>query len=186
MSKFYLVRHAHAEWELDENRPLSAQGSAAANRVADMLCRYRISAIYSSPAARVWQTVTPLSQRLNLSIHMEADLQERRLGDGVFEDFLKAVEVTWQNPAFAHPGGESSAMAQKRGMAVVQRLFEKHSGQQIVLSTHGNLMALVLQSFDPSVDFIFWKSLTMPDVYQLNISKSGKGLMQRLWQEAGG
>jgi 2,3-bisphosphoglycerate-dependent phosphoglycerate mutase len=77
-------------------------------------------------------------------------------------------------------------MAQKRGIAVVQRLLVKHPGQQIVLSTHGNLMALILQSFDPSVDFMFWKSLTMPDIYKLNISQSGKGLVQRLWQEVNG
>jgi 2,3-bisphosphoglycerate-dependent phosphoglycerate mutase len=97
-----------------------------------------------------------------------------------YNDFFKAVEVTWRNPSFAHPGGESSFMALKRGIAVVHRVLEKHPGQQIVLSTHGNLMALILQSFDPSVYFIFWKSLTMPDVYKLNISQSGKGLMQRL------
>jgi 2,3-bisphosphoglycerate-dependent phosphoglycerate mutase len=114
---------------------------------------------------------------------MEVDLQERRLGDRVFEGFFKAVEVTWQNPSFAYPGGESSVMAQKRGIAVVQRLLEKHPAQHIVLSTHGNLMAFVLQTFDPSVDYIFWKSLTMPDVYKLIISQSGKGLMQRLWQD---
>jgi len=112
---------------------------------------------------------------------MEPDLRELKLGNGVFEDFFKAVEITWQNPSFAYPGGESSVMAQKRGIAVVQRLLEKHPAQHIVLSTHGNLMALVLQTFDPSVDFMFWKSLTMPDVYKLNISQSGKGLMQRLW-----
>jgi len=50
---------------------------------------------------------------------------------------------------------ESGFIAQKRGIAVVQRLLEKHPKQQIVLSTHGNLMALVLQPFDPSVDYIF-------------------------------
>lgn len=116
---------------------------------------------------------------------MEPDLQERRLGDGVFEDFFKAVETTWQNPSFAHLGGESSTTAQARGMAVMQRLLEKHLREDIVLSTHGNLMALILQAFDSSIDFVFWKSLTMPDIYKLNISQSGKGLVQRLWQEVG-
>ena len=67
---------------------------------------------------------------------------------------------------------------------MVQRLLEKHPAQHIVLSTHGNLMALVLRIFDSSVDFMFWKSLTMPDIYRLNISQSGEGLMQRLGQEA--
>jgi 2,3-bisphosphoglycerate-dependent phosphoglycerate mutase len=183
MSTLYLVRHAHAEWTPDENRPLSTQGSKDANRVVNTLYAYPISVIYSSPARRAYQTITPLARRMGLTIHMEPDLQERRLGDGVFDDFFTAVEVTWQNPLFAHPGGESSVMAQKRGIAVVQRLLEKHPAQHIVLSTHGNLMALVLQTFDPSVDFMFWKSLTMPDVYKLNFSQSGKGLMQRLWQE---
>jgi 2,3-bisphosphoglycerate-dependent phosphoglycerate mutase len=184
MCPLYLVRHAHADWTPDENRPLSIQGIEDANRVADMLCKYSISAIYSSPARRACQTITPLAEGLGLSINMEPDLQERRLGDGMFEDFFKAVEVTWQNSSFAYPGGESSVMAQKRGIAVVQRLLEKHPAQHIVLSTHGNLMAMVLQIFNPSVDFMFWKSLTMPDVYRLNISQSGEGLIQRLWREA--
>ena len=183
MSTLYLVHHAHAEWTLDENRSLSVQGSKDANRVANTLYEYPISTIYSSPARRAVQTVTPLARWLGLSIHMEPDLQERRLGDGVFEDFFKALEVTWQKPSFAYPGGESNIMAQKRGIAVVKRLLVQYPAQHIVLSTHGNLMALVLQTFDPTVDFMFWKSLTMPDVYKLDISKSGEGLIQRLWQE---
>ena len=44
-------------------------------------------------------------------------------------------------------------------------LLERHPTEHIVLSTHGNLLALILQTFDPSVDFVFWKSLTMPDIY---------------------
>ena len=184
MSTLYFIRHAHADWTPDDNRPLSIQGIENANRVADLLCKYSISAIYSSPARRAYQTITPLAGRLGKAINMEPDLKERRLGDGLFEDFFKAVEVTWWNPLFAHPGGESSVIAQKRGIAVVQRLLEKHPAQHIVLSTHGNLMALIMQVFDPSLDFMFWKSLTMPDVYRLNISQSGEGMMQRLWKEA--
>lgn len=183
MSTLFFVRHAHAEWTLDENRSLSAQGREDAIRVANILYEYPISIIYSSISRRARETITPLAEQLGLSIYMEPDLQERRLGDGIFEDFFQAVEVTWRNSSFAHPGGESSLIAQKRGVAVVQRLLAKHPAQQIVLSTHGNLMALILQSFDPSVDFMFWKSLTMPDVYKLNISQSGKGLMHRLWQD---
>ena len=184
MSTLYLVRHAHAEWTPNENRPLSTHGREDAIRVANILYEYPISAIYSSPARRAYQTITPLAGRLGLPINKEPDLCELKLGDEVFEDFFNAVELTWQNPSFAYPGGESNVMAQKRGIAVVQRLLEKHPTQHIVLSTHGNLMALIMQVFDPSLDFMFWKSLTMPDVYRLNISQSGEGLIQRMWQEA--
>jgi len=182
MNTLYLVRHAYAEWTPDENRPLSALGSEDANRVTNTLYEYPIIAIYSSPARRARQTITTLAGQLGLPIHIEPDLQERRLGAGVFEDFFKAVEVTWRNPSFVYPGGESSVMAQKRGIALVQRLLEQHLSEHIVLSTHGNLMALILQTFDPSVDFMFWRSLTMPDVYKLDICQSGNGLMRRLWQ----
>jgi len=182
MPTLYLVRHAHADWTPDENRPLSAQGRKDAARVADILGDYPIRAIYSSPARRARQTISPLTERLGLSINLEPDLQERKLGNDVFADFFKAVEVTWQDPSFAHPGGESSAAAQKRGITVVQRLLKRHPSEHIAISMHGNLMALILQGFDPSVDFVFWKSLSMPDVYKLNISQSGKAFIQRLWQ----
>ena len=44
-------------------------------------------------------------------------------------------------------------------------------------------MALILQGFDPSVDFAFWKSLTMPDIYTLDFSQIGEAVIGRLWQE---
>jgi 2,3-bisphosphoglycerate-dependent phosphoglycerate mutase len=183
MSTLYLVRHAHAEWTPDENRPLSAHGLGDANLVAEILYKHPIDAIYSSLAQRARQTITPLAEQLDLPIHIEPDLQERKLGDEVFKDFFKAVEITWRNPSFAHPAGESSITAQQRGIAVVERLLERHPTEHIVLSTHGNLMALILQVFDPSVDFMFWKSLSMPDIYKLNIEQSGMGLFQRLWRD---
>lgn len=185
MSTFYFVRHAHAGWTPDENRPLSAQGLQDAGRVAAALCEFPIAAIYSSPARRACQTIKPLAAQLNLAVHLEPDLQERRLGEGKFKDFLRAVEATWKDPSFAHPGGEANTAAQKRGVGVVQRLLKKADSDHIVLSTHGNLMALTLQAFDPKVDFTFWRSLTMPDIYRLKIEPSGRGSIHRMWMNEG-
>jgi 2,3-bisphosphoglycerate-dependent phosphoglycerate mutase len=183
MSTFYLVRHAHADWTPDENRPLSARGSEDANRVADNLQRYPIGVICSSPFCRARQTIAPLAARLDLPIHIEPDLRERQLGGGSIKVFYKAVEATWRDPSFVHPGGESNAAAQQRGLAVVRRLQEQRIAEHIVLSTHGNLLALILQCFDPSIDFTFWKSLTMPDIYKLDLAQVGKAVICRLWQE---
>jgi 2,3-bisphosphoglycerate-dependent phosphoglycerate mutase len=183
MSTFYLVRHAHANWTPDENRSLSARGREDAGRVANILQQYPIGAIYSSPFQRARQTIAPLANRLGLPVHIEPGLRERRLGNSSTGGFFKAVKATWQNPSFAHPGGESNGAAQRRGLAVVRRLQEQHVAEHIVLSTHGNLMALILQGFDPSVDFVFWKSLTMPDIYTLTLSQVGEAATDRLWQE---
>lgn len=183
MNIFYLVRHAHADWTPDENRPLSAAGSNAAIRVADILQQYPIRAIYSSPFRRARQTIAPLAARLELPVHMEPELQERRLGNSSPIDFIDAVETTWQNPSFAFPEGESNAAAQRRGLAVIRRLQEQYRAEHIVLSTHGNLLALIMQGFDATVDFAFWKSLAMPDIYTLSFSPAGKVVTRRLWQE---
>jgi 2,3-bisphosphoglycerate-dependent phosphoglycerate mutase len=182
MSIFYLVRHAHADWTPDENRPLSAKGHIDAERVADVLHQFPITAIYSSPARRARQTVTPLAARLDLPIHTLPELRERQLCGGAVEDFFAAVEVTWADPKFAHPGGESNTAAQQRGASTVRRLQDQHPIEHIVLATHGNLLALLLQHFDPSINYAFWKSLTMPDIYMLKVSVDDETSIQRLWQ----
>jgi 2,3-bisphosphoglycerate-dependent phosphoglycerate mutase len=178
----YLVRHAHADYVPDEQRPLSARGVADAGRVARLLGQFPIRAIYASPYRRSWQTVQSLAGRLGLPLHFEPDLRERTLGRFPAElEFLDAVRRTWEDPAFAHPGGEPNAAAQRRGVAVVQRLLARHGGQEIVVASHGNLLALVLQHFDPGVGYGFWEALTLPDVYELRV-EGDAATFSRLWQ----
>ena len=181
LTTFYLVRHARADGTSNENRPLSDRGREDAGRVADLLQQCPISVICSSPFCRARQTIEPLAARLDLPVHELVDLRERRLGGGPIEDFYAAVEATWTDLSFAHAGGETNIAAQQRGVAVIRRLRERHAGEHIVLSTHGNLLALMLQAFDPSIDFAFWKSLTMPDVYQLRFTGTGSVAIRRLW-----
>jgi 2,3-bisphosphoglycerate-dependent phosphoglycerate mutase len=60
---------------------------------------------------------------------------------------------------------------------VVRRLQGQHGAEQVVLSTHGNLLALILQGFDPTIDFAFWQALTMPDIYVLSFDQTGVAAM---------
>ena len=182
---FYLIRHAHADWEPDENRPLSARGKRDAIRVAEVLSAYPVTKIYSSPYRRALQTVEPLAIRLDIPVQIVPELCERNLGRALLGDFDSAVQATWRDPNFSHPGGETNAAAQERGISVVNKLQVEYPGVEIVLSTHGNLMALVMQYFDPEIDFTFWRSLTMPDVYKLEILPDGMIKIIRLWKESG-
>ena len=181
MNTFYLVRHAHADWEPDENRPLSERGLQDANRAAEILLKYPISLIYSSPYLRARQTIAPLSSKLEINAQIETDLRERRLSEEPVADFLKAVEVTWDDFSYTHPGGESNSAAQQRGVAVLFRLDQLHQADHIVISTHGNLLAMMLHHFEPSIDFNFWKSMTFPDIYHLKIEADGQSVIHRLW-----
>ncbi len=178
----YLVRHAHADWMPDENRPLSKRGSEDAKAVGHILERFPIDAIYASPYRRAYETVEPLAHALGLEIKIEHDLRERALGRIPPGEFIAAVKKTWDDPMFSHPGGETNLAAQERGMAVLNRARAAPGQSQIVFSTHGNMMTLLLQSFDASIGFAFWKSLSMPDIYAVGFCSGGRIKMRRIWQ----
>jgi 2,3-bisphosphoglycerate-dependent phosphoglycerate mutase len=36
-----------------------------------------------------------------------------------------------------------------------------------VVGSHGNLIALILQAFEPRIDFAFWEAMPTPAVYWL-------------------
>ena len=181
MNTFYLVRHAHVDWTPDENRSLTERGHQDAKRAAEILLKYPISAIYSSPYLRARQTIAPLSSRLEIEVQSEPDFRERRLSEGQVPNFLKAIEATWEDSSFVHPGGESNSAAQQRGVAVLFRINQLHQVKHIVISTHGNLLALMLHHFEPSIDFNFWKSMTFPDIYQLKIKADCQSIIHRFW-----
>jgi len=97
------------------------------------------------------------------------------------DSFMAAVKATWDDPSLAFLGGEPNAAAQRRGVAVILGLSGLHPDQQIAVGTHGNLLALILQRFDPSVGFAFWQLLTMPDVYRLEV-EGDRATRHRLWR----
>jgi len=183
MTIFYLVRHAHAEWTPDENRPLSARGQQDALLLADRLGHLPIELIYSSPYQRAQQTVEPLAARLELPVNLVEDLRERELGQASEGDFQEIIRRTWQEMDFAYPGGETNHTAQARGRAMLNRLQLNYPESNFVISTHGNLLALVLQSFNPTIGFEFWSQLSMPDVYRLEISTTEEVHISRCWQD---
>jgi 2,3-bisphosphoglycerate-dependent phosphoglycerate mutase len=180
---FLLVRHAHAEWIPDENRPLSQQGRFDALRVADLLAFYPIRMVISSPYLRARQTVEPLAIQKGLTIHLDERFRERHLGQFHPQTFEKAVRSTWDDFDFAHPGGETNRAAQARGLAGLRQVLTKGWDGSVLISTHGNLLALILQHDHPEVDFTFWRNMTMPDIYQFVVMANGITTYKRLWQQ---
>ena len=180
----YLIRHAHAEWRQDEERPLSRSGVAAAALVADRLGSKPIAAVYSSPSRRAVETVEPLARRLGLCTLPVHDLRERELPVVPDGEFSTLVRQAWAVPEEAPLGGESNVVAQTRGLAVVRSVVARHTGSQVVLSTHGNLLALVLNGLDSRFGYEFWRDLSFPDVYQLRFDGTTVRGVERLWHAA--
>ena len=146
----YLIRHAHADWQRNEVRPLSEGGINGAQGVGRLLSGLPITAIYSSPLARSVETVTPLADGLGLRPELVPDLRERELPIVPAGEFDRLVQEHWRSPDSATAGGESNVIAQRRGIAVLRSVTTRHVGEHVVVSTHGNLLALMLNGLDSS------------------------------------
>ena len=182
----YLVRHAHADWEPDDARPLSEAGRSAARTVTELLSAFPIIAIYSSPARRSIETVSDLAERVGLRPAVIPDLRERELPAIPVGDFERVVLESWNAPTIAAAGGESNGAAQTRALAVVRQLVVRHSGQHLVISTHGNLLALILNGLDPAFGHEFWRQLSLPDVYELQLDGVTMVSVRRIWKQVAG
>jgi 2,3-bisphosphoglycerate-dependent phosphoglycerate mutase len=183
MTTLYLVRHAHADWNPDDARPLSDRGRASAAALCDLLARSPIAALYSSPARRAWETIEPLTRRLRLEPVVVADLRERELVVPPGMDFVAAVRASWLAPSTLSAKSESNASAQARGLAAIRKIMAEQSDRYTVVATHGNLLALILNGLKPTFGFEFWCSLTFPDVYELRFRKTALVDVRRVWDE---
>jgi broad specificity phosphatase PhoE len=170
-----LVRHAEAipvgspGWEdREDERPLSPEGLRAAIELAEELEPYGLTALYSSPYPRARQTIEPLAARRGLGITELSDLRERRLTPVSREDWRVVLEQGWSDPEFTVPGGETSRAAQRRGLGILDLLRVRHpDGGRLLVATHGNLLSLILQAFEPGVDFAFHLAMPFPALYHL-------------------
>ena len=70
MTSIYFVRHAQPDYKFKNtsDRPLTNEGLQDRLKAADVLEKIDISAIYSSPYKRAYDTVLPLAERLGLAL----------------------------------------------------------------------------------------------------------------------
>ena len=180
-----LVRHATPVppgtpgWEeRDDDRPLTPEGRVAAEELADELEPFVITSVYSSPYPRAIETVTPTADRRMLEVQLLPDLRERRLTSALTADWADQLERSWADPDYALEGAESGREAQRRAMAVLDLLRVRHAdGGRLLIGSHGNLISLVLQAFEPGVDHAFHQAMPMPAIYHLQHDGIGWRIM---------
>jgi 2,3-bisphosphoglycerate-dependent phosphoglycerate mutase len=170
-----LIRHAEPipPWspgweERDDERPLTDEGRQAAEQLADELEPYVITSVYSSPYQRAIETVTPTAQRRELEVHLLPDLRERRLTLAQTPDWADHLRRSWADPDYALEGAESGRQAQRRAIGLLDLLRTRHAdGGRLLVGSHGNLISLILQTFEPGVDHHFHLAMPMPAIYHL-------------------
>ena len=172
MTTVFLVRHAHSEWSHGEARSLSKTGSRGRPAIlAGRLSNQPITAIYSSTSRRAVETVAPLAERLGLEIIMVEQLREREVPAVPLSEFEQMIKEAWRSPNAVRSARESNLHAQARGVDVLRKIVARHPGQTIVVATHGNLLALIMNGLDRSYGYDFWRTLSFPDVYRLTFDE---------------
>ena len=135
--------------------------------------------IASSPFARARQSIAPLAERLGLRIQVDARLAERALSAEPLPAWRDALQRSFEDLDLAWPGGESSRAAMARGRAAIDALLARVERVAVAV-THGNLMALILRSFDERHGLDTWARLSNPDVYVVTVD-GARAAVSRAW-----
>ena len=168
----YLIRHAqsHPTDELHHSKwPLSELGEKQANILSHLLEPLGIETVYSSPFKRCLQTIKPFVQKTGLEIVVDEDLRERLVIKKLTKDFGEIWSKSWEDFSFALPGCENSFDAQKRFVNAVNEIQKSNTGKTIGISTHGNVIALFLNSIDQTFSIKDADQLKNPDVIRVEV-----------------
>lgn len=173
-TRFCLIRHGETDWNVEHriqgqiDIPLNATGKAQAEAAARELAAKSFSALYSSDLARTLATADAAAGSLRLGVESTPTLRERHFGDfqGLThreaqarypDDYLRFRQRDLDH---APPGGgESLRDLAARVEAVLNDLAGRHSGETLLLVTHGGVLDIARrvatgQSLEAERDFL--------------------------------
>ena len=175
---YILLRHAHSRFSNDDfNRTLSEKGFSSLGQL-EFLNSFNIDYYFSSPYKRAFETVNSSPVQYD-KIVLDDRLRERKLSTRFIEDseFEETIQYLWQNPDKSLIGGESNREALNRILDLFSDLEERCSGKTILLSSHGNLLGILINHFDSSFDYKKWGQMTFPDCFLVDKDESVKRIM---------
>ena len=157
MARLILVRHGQIaanvsqHWHGSTDSPLTARGREEVALVARHLhaSRGAVTAIYASPLQRTRDTGQGIATAFGLPLLLDAELREYGIGEleGTHyrtlqeQQFFQRVEADHE---YAPPGGESIAAVARRVGAALQRIGERHTGEEVVVVGHGAALGIAL------------------------------------------
>ncbi|MBI1744813.1 histidine phosphatase family protein [Candidatus Acetothermia bacterium] len=180
MKYLYLVRHCKSESQ-HPGAPLTLEGRAQAEALADFFMDKKIERVVSSPYARAQQSIEPFARRLGLKIELDEHLVEHRLSAKDLPDWMDKLRQSFDDLEVVFEGGESSRAAMERSVSSISDIL-RHEARSTLIVTHGKLMTLLLKHFDDRFGFEDWEKLTNPDVFLVKIEGRFPRSVERLWE----
>lgn len=166
-TRIFLVRHGQTEYNRKRvmqgrriNASLNAMGREQAEALGERFSGTRLDAIYASSMWRAIQTADAVAARQAHppAVRCRTAFDEMSWGryegmgssDGL-QNMLDHVFDQWQRGNFGYvvEGGESILDVQRRAVDGFQDLVRRHTGQTILIASHGRLLRVLLASLLP-------------------------------------
>ena len=156
-----LMRHGQTDWNVNGrymgwmDEALNEEGLRQAERVAQRLDQWPISAVYSSPLNRAVRTAEIVARPHAVAVQTIEELGEMRIGawEGMFAgdiaDKYPALWRTWRaNPGdFRMPGGESLGEVRERAVRAFGRIMDSSEGKMALAVTHDVVVKLLVAHY---------------------------------------
>jgi len=167
---FYLVRHAQSLPLVHQPEPdwlLSPTGVQQARGLVPILAALGVRRVYSSPYLRCRETVRPFAETHGLELTPHEGLRERRIAGQWVPDFRDGWRRSWADFSYALEGGESSWACRARIGAAAEEIAQRHRGETLALSSHGNAIGLFMHYVDASFGIEHASALRTPEIVKV-------------------
>jgi probable phosphoglycerate mutase len=154
----HLVRHAHTAAlgvclaGRGEGWPLTHEGLAVCDRLADGLAHLTFATIVANPMRRAQQTATCIAARFSVPVQTNPAFDEIDCGDWTGRSFAELHDdPAWhawnrQRGLARVPGGETMFSAQERAMAGLLTLAAAWPDAAVLVVSHADIVKAVLGS----------------------------------------
>lgn len=185
ITRITLVRHAQSNAAVldSASRPLTEAGRQDAKKLAEVLRRDGLTALYASDSVRTRDTLAPTAEALGLPLTLDSDLREWRAGAparGV--PFFDHARECWAHPGFSRGGGESFEALAGRMRRALTRVRLACAGGHAAVASHGIAIASVMRACEPSFSFDDFLALMprTPFLYRMTFDGDSLAGVQRL------
>lgn len=158
--RLYLIRHGEVEGAASgkllgrTDTPLSKRGLEQAVRLAEVLSKEQLSAVYCSDLQRSRVTAEIIARRSNVKVQDSAAWREIDMGEwdgrtmaSLHDEAPQLVARLFDDPAsFEYPGGESFPCFTARILKAVDQLLMTHKSGAVVLVAHGGVCRVIIGS----------------------------------------
>lgn len=170
----YFIRHAESNFVFgkERERPITEKGIIDSKKLLEKLSNIKFDHVISSPYKRAIQTIEPLAK--NSEIELFEGLREKSL-KGEFKldksSIEYAIKKSFIDIDFKLEGGETTSDVQNRAIPIIERALDDKRIKNIAVGTHGNILTSILNYYNQSFGYDFWKSSSKPDIYKCEFHK---------------